>query len=263
MNRVFGKFYKYRPIGPVDSKSRKMLRQIIVENQIYFAKPSTLNDPHDCRPATTAPSVTEVRNAARKMTSRVNKRHGLKLTENEKHSKETEIVLRLTGPKRRNEYLFDTLDKNAGVFCTSATPKSSPQWAYYADSHKGVCLEFTIARENPIVAKKVSYVERRPLIDIVRLLEDDDYREKQITLAVTTKSISWKEEHEIRFLNSEQGLYNYVPSVLTGILFGLNTPECYQQFVIDLVREANIRPKIQKCRLDDVSYDLFFDAISF
>jgi len=253
---VTGRFYKYRPIGPDGGINRERLRQIIVENQIYFAKPSTLNDPHDCRPATIAPSGKELRKLAKAMGRRVRERNQIKVSRRAAHTLDTQTVLRLSDPVQRNKALFDSLDKNTGIFCTSETPVSSTQWAYYADSHKGVCLEFSVGYSTSFVAIRINYTNQRPLIDLVKFLEDEDYRTEQTGIAITTKSDDWLMEKEVRLITGKPRLYRYDPTTLTKVIFGVDTPECYIDFILELVKEAKIKPEISKCRPDESNYNL-------
>lgn len=265
VNRVYGSFYKYRrigPEGPEGEKPRETLRQIIVDNQIYFTKPSKLNDPHDCRPATTKPTAGELRKHARKVRRSVVKRYGLKLSVREAHSKDTEIVRKLSTPAGRNASVFRVIDDNLGVFCTSKKPNSSTQWTYYADSHMGVCLEFTVQSTSPVFAMPIRYTNKRPLIDVIKLRADSWYRKKHVNIVVTTKSRSWEKESEVRFVRNGSGLFRYNPVMLTKVIFGLDTPAEYEDFVLNLLREAGKKPIVEKCRAYDFGYKLHFDPVS-
>jgi hypothetical protein len=256
MEKATGRFYKYRAIGPEGSFSRSVLREIIVESQIYYAQPSSLNDPHDCRPTTSAPPPAALRKHVEKIEKKLHKRYGKEAVKSRKNQSTTRSVLNLSNPIRRNKKVFDALDRNTGVFCTSASAVSSPQWAYYADSQQGVCLEFTVTEEMNEYPVRINYSGHRPQIDIIKFTEDGEYCREQTAVAVTTKAEAWAHEEEVRFFNMTHGLVGFNPEMLTGVIFGLETPVEYMNFVLELLREADLHPNIERIETDATNFDL-------
>ncbi len=102
-------------------------------------------------------------------------------------------------------------------------------WSHYADSHKGVCLEFGVRSE---IYKEFNHFNSDPYK--VNYPDNDYYPNflyKNIPPVVSfwgqflTKSKDWVEEEECRILSSKSGLRPFNKNSLHKIIFGLNTPE--------------------------------------
>jgi len=96
-----------------------------------------------------------------------------------------------------------------GICSLSANPKSLPMWAYYGDSHKGLCIGIktsTIAQHQRYLIKsnillmlhKVFYTKKIPIVHFgINTNFDND---KEILKTLYTKSINWKHEEEYRLI---------------------------------------------------------------
>ena len=51
-----GKGYKYRSFKALDLKVKFRIEGMLVQNECYFASPSSLNDPDDCNPRVKTPA---------------------------------------------------------------------------------------------------------------------------------------------------------------------------------------------------------------
>ena len=113
MNVCCGKFYKYIAVAgkSADGKSRKnRLRQLLTENKVWFAAPSSFNDPFELHaignfrdiPDDSDPSVTRLKTD---------------------HS-----VLQHVGLQ------------SFGVLSLTRNPINNLMWSHYADEHRGVVL---------------------------------------------------------------------------------------------------------------------------
>jgi hypothetical protein len=68
-------------------------------------------------------------------------------------------------------------------------------WAHYADSHRGICLEFSTRNATFSTALQVSYSKDYPILDVT---SSDDL------LPLIGKSASWAYEEEYRLVSQEQ-----------------------------------------------------------
>lgn len=132
-----------------------------------------------------------------------------------------------------------TLNRLIGILSLSAEQFSPPMWASYADNSKGFVIEFDTSNEffNRRRSESDEFYHLRKVI-----YED---RPSSGTMSETSgdifirKSLSWKYENEWRMLlpldkaenkfttpdGDDIFLFNYPPSAVSGIIFGLNTNE--------------------------------------
>lgn len=105
------------------------------------------------------------------------------------------------------------------VTCFSEKNDSIIMWSYYADNHKGVCLEYTPSLLNDMEIynsiQKVNY--NRIQKNIVSNCIDTDY----VNMMYFNKASCWKHEKEWRIVLKENVERLYFPC-LTGIYLGVN-----------------------------------------
>ena len=124
------------------------------------------------------------------------------------------------------------ITKRAGIFCVSEKCDDLLMWAHYADSHRGVCLEFDGFGELMAPAQQVDYVPTRQTIN--RYADDPD---AMVTKALFTKSDHWTYEAEWRLLRTDKGpgAVPFSPHNLTGLIIGARatreTVETVRQWV--------------------------------
>lgn len=75
-------------------------------------------------------------------------------------------------------------------------------WSHYADSHKGICLEFDIKRggffyNNPL---PVQYRKRYPKFELSDYQDEENMMFTMHQQAICTKSVLWKYEKEWRVI---------------------------------------------------------------
>lgn len=153
---------------------------------------------------------------------------------------------------------------------------SVPLWSHYADSHRGLCLEFTKSEKTTSIfalMRRVSYVEKLP--DLVSAsqwagfllgLEDIDF-EKLIFDYLTHKGYEWRHEKEWRMvipqITSDDLIFEYLfpPVELTAVYMGLRCSD------VDLYRLEALKEKrytdmnIFKALKDRSSFSVKFSPI--
>jgi Protein of unknown function (DUF2971) len=85
----------------------------------------------------------------------------------------------------------------AGIISFTSDWKNPLLWSHYADKHKGICLGFDV---DDRYIRHVNYVgEVMPMNqDVVKRLKQGD--ENLVRELITTKSIHWKYEEEVRVI---------------------------------------------------------------
>src|ERR1700741_1249658 len=136
--------------------------QVFSPGRIWFASPSALNDPFECRPvirfdATKAEKLSAVAQLLR--------RHP-EFASEETAAAEAHRLWnegRLNDPARWEAVGADLRRDASGVglYCLPRVSDSILMWAHYGDDHRGYCLEFAATDHTPVfgAAQEVSYSE--------------------------------------------------------------------------------------------------------
>jgi hypothetical protein len=205
------KLFKYRKI---DIKSV----QCLAFNVIWCASPQSFNDPYDCayRVDLNGMTIAEKEDFIRKMARRI------RPYDNPNFGKVYPRQNFQTHEEMSMQIVEETISQVWGVCSFSADPKNCPSnitmWGHYADSHKGMCLEFSTAEGCFSRAREVIYGDEIPAINREKFIEGDDEEHKK---AFLRKYVKWKDEEEWRYLHPDASIqYSYLPKQLTGIYFG-------------------------------------------
>lgn len=260
--------YKYKSINDdkdlyeADDKTFKDwgLKNISL-NQIWFPKPSGLNDPFDCQIKIKmdkeyytnldlyADAVGRSQDVNRIIKS--GKKHG---KSDEKIIKEIEgrmAMLSCGGLKKileKHKKAVEYASANIGVLSLSETPDNLLMWAYYAKYHQGYCLEFSTQEENPLTKKnylnnlqytqRVNYDNEYPTYKTLNIMDADKNDLAQRLLL--HKSEEWKHENEWRVLIHDGGKSMPYPSKLTSVILGCNMTDKAKDAVKDAVHRAEV-----------------------
>jgi len=132
--------------------------------------------------------------------------------------------------------------RNYGVISFVENSNSILMWAYYSDSHRGVCLGFDRNDTNELgkceSCVPVLYHPNNELPNVMPLQLTEP---EAVTKIITTKSNEWSHELEWRMLTHESDRTIPYPGRLARVIFGINT-------------EAKHRKRIRKMLGDTVDY---------
>ncbi|MDB5048950.1 MAG: hypothetical protein JWO30_2021 [Fibrobacteres bacterium] len=103
--------------------------------------------------------------------------------------------------------------------CFSTEVENVLMWSHYADSHKGVCLEFDL-KLHLIIDEKAKKVPK--LYPVMYFDEAPVYPSNHEAFICTSKSNFWSYEKEVRLVlpSTPPGFYEFNPSHLTSIILG-------------------------------------------
>ncbi|WDP87536.1 MAG: DUF2971 domain-containing protein [Desulfobacter sp.] len=160
------------------------------------------------------------------------------------------------------EHLYLALDKiinkrsSVGIYSLSTSYDHELLWAYYADSHKGFCIQYDLdllIRKN-IYQKvhhfPVTYQNEPPSITLsdISKMEIRNIFQKLFG----TKSKLWEHEEEYRIITDIIGENDYDYSAVTAIYFGYRMPDEHKEKIMDLLKGRGI--KYYQIFLKDKSY---------
>lgn len=122
--------------------------------------------------------------------------------------------------KNKIENNFNEFNRNVLVSCFSERNDSILMWSHYADSHRGVCLEYEMPNDKDFA--KVIYSNKRPTLNITNMISTylaHDFIGKELDISkfkfgkelvkpYLVKSKEWAYEREIRCLFHTNDLNN-------------------------------------------------------
>lgn len=220
-------FYKFRAPG-------KFTDDIIVNNRVYLASPDSFNDPFDCKTpisfeGTTADFKTRWIEVARKIEPKTPLPHLRRRADLMFRDPSLKILAMNEMPR-----LHAARVTKYGVFCMTERCDSILMWSHYADSHRGICLEFDQSlllamghREitielgqrllAPLNPQKVHYSNKFPDLNYFRSSLEEISKG-----VVLWKSAEWSYESEWRIcsVEVEDRQLPLPDGALTGIIFG-------------------------------------------
>lgn len=132
-----------------------------------------------------------------------------------------------------------------GVYCLSKDFLNEQLWAYYASSYSGYCIEYDLDK---LIDKgqnfdfqykfEIDYKDNIPTLGIDDLINLQDGFIKKM---FATKKSTWKHEEEIRLIFDKYGMKKFHPSAITGIYFGIKTPETIKESFYGLFKDMDVR----------------------
>jgi len=116
---------------------------------------------------------------------------------------------------------FREYTKNYGVSCFSEKVDDILMWSYYADGHKGFCIEYETGFEPFQNSFKVNYVKTLQRVDLSKVMIRRNNPFELVQTLLGTKYINWCHEKEWRIIHTEKNKEYYLkPIALTGVYFG-------------------------------------------
>lgn len=255
-------FYKYRKFNTETLES-------LCHDTLYFADPSTFNDPLDCKPTLESDSRTkELRKileflVKRRVVSEITSllrnarvqgknadNHAIKRAQYEASNELAHIAYNATNPDYKGDVdtaeawlLLQGIERELllhyenGVCCFSKTYANPLLWSHYGDQHQGLCIGYSIDRKPEPQLKEVVYGGNR-IIKTSTLfnafINNNNEAEAEINHSVLLrKARGWKYEHEWRLIG-QQGIQES-PLLLKEITFGLRCREAIKHAVIQVL----------------------------
>lgn len=271
--------YKYR------SWSNPLHKRLLTDNEIFFAKPSSFNDPFDCQLAPIYEDATAGNKRRTLMKESVNAFPGMSYKKRSRLV--TQCMIESNDPRvqqERKEEWLRRLEDEIGVFSLTASRTSIAMWAHYAASHWGVCVGFRtdyledfstqIFKNKGFlgVFYKVKYVDDYPVIN---LFDPKRVPGEGFNIAVTTKSRNWEYEAEYRLLLTRPGpLRNYVftdedrtyalgDEAIASVIMGCKMSAGHREDVKAVLRKKRSEIGLFEARMKETSYDLDFEKVTY
>ncbi len=219
----------YRYARFTEPEHKGWIQDTITGHNLYFGSPSHFNDPFDCRiPLSFKASPLRMEQFWRNYLKQIFPGEPLR---NYK-KRHRELIHQSTTPAGRaqlSEQVYESSAKS-GMVCLSESADSILMWSYYAEGHRGVCLEFcttpecihqAMQKRNSFFPLDVTYCHELPVADF--------YSSDTPTFIKTlfgVKSYAWRHEKEWRLVSPYYvGKMEIPKMMLSGIIYGIKTEE--------------------------------------
>jgi Protein of unknown function (DUF2971) len=243
--------YRYRHL---QGNHRKYTSKILTDSALYFASPTSFNDPFDCK-IHYQPSIhsRELRQAFMEWTKKLNP----ELNRADRRSEVNQYL------KLNRETLLEGITRllqndvnKLGVLSLSLSYSNVLLWSHYAASHSGICLKFLGTDSTPFFgrAQRVEYSPEYPKADLLR-----DTKEHHIKSFLLTKAIAWNYEEEWRIINTKGSGESFFPAnLLVGVILGALMPYDDKEYVVNLLKRRKYSVEIYEASINKGSYSLDF-----
>ena len=146
--------------------------------------------------------------------------------------------------------LIDTQLRQYGIACFSTITESILMWAYYAESQKGICIEFLPSLDSIAFTnlQYISYKQRLPIIN-------ECCDQNKILEILTTKEKEWAHEEEVRLIREGLAgkLLTLNPQSITSVILGCNLQHFYDNDD-DFRRKENLEQIIEILQRPEYSH---------
>lgn len=158
--------------------------------------------------------------------------------------------------------------KDSGVCCFDKEEDNILMWAYYAEEHKGICIEYDPLEEEQLCEYLLPVTYSNNYLQFNYLRDP-----KKVTNSIAQKAQCWERENEVRLIkpNKAKTIIKISPKSIKSILFGCRFIENIKK---DPKRDAEIlelidilkRPEfkhisLKECKLSNSQYQLLFSNI--
>lgn len=235
--------YKYQRIDPATSLSG------LKENYLWFSKYEDFNDPFDCKIALRDNyNPSEIRN----FLSKFKWGESVSLDNMVSHYANNPSQLCCLMVNSINQYLTESVR----ICCFTKNPKNLLMWSHYADSHRGMVLEFDVLQDIDVFEKMTTMYYRKDFP-----IENWMNGNFLISL-IASKALCWKYEEELRLIkiNFQNNKVNFKKNALRSVIFGCKTNKAEMKLVQDSLNNySNI--SFKKCIQHPKKYELIIQDI--
>ena len=241
--------YKYR------NWNDKYHKDVLLESKIYFAPPSSFNDPFDCKIPENFYLIDSEDKREAFANYYVNK-HKSKLIQMGKNP--AKIKQNLKNRLRDNlqgEHLFNEqyenqeLDRCYGVWSGSKRWDSILMWSHYGDNHKGYCIGFD---EKKLIDSKrfgrggkVAYSRNFPIRNPLDF-SNDALKDSFVQMFVKAEEWSYEKEYRLSILNpdglrNENRIIELDIDFISEVVLGVCISDKSKAEIIEFCKAKNIR----------------------
>jgi hypothetical protein len=270
--KIPARLYKYRAFS-------NLTLELLVDDNLFFADPSTFNDPLDTRPTLETDlgaqelesilSQIVERRVRSEMTAAANtiRYQGPKTVEHiDRHSRRragqlvaeikysaTDSAYEMADPLQflLGQYVEEELLRqyDKGIFSLAERVNCPLMWSHYGDQHKGVCVGYSVPPEAKDGLHKIKYGGSRLVAAsaVSAMLNGDEVARRRLDEAVLlTKAKDWRYEREWRLIGL-RGSQNS-PLELEEVVFGIRCERSVKYTIVKALEDRRRQVKFYEMR---------------
>jgi hypothetical protein len=232
--------YKYR------SWENAYHKTILTDQIVYFARPTSFDDPLDCKIQKRYDLMTQ--DDIFEMYIRESKKYHPHWNRNQhrnfaKSWRKKSPLQNKNYVKQVQKQAFADFDARFGVLSLTANQKNFKMWEQYGDNHKGFCVGFAFGKVYRHFGGgvQVQYYDKLPDI------RWDAPIEMEIFLQFSSKEKKWEYEQEYRAHKFHDNLMieqnrqvRIPPGCFSHLIFGARMPESHKQEIIDVCNSNHL-----------------------
>lgn len=241
--------YRYFSFQKTAKKNKKILRDLIIKNNLYLSNPSAFNDPFDCF-ICPIPSQ-EMFHSLLDKDKALQKRIKDKLRSGEITSSCINKYLPM--------FIRKNVRSNFSMACFSEDKNNPLMLAHYSSNHEGYFVEYDFSRilnwinENTYGLMKVNYAPKMDGEKIMNpLVNNQSDSENAINYMLLTKASDWSYENEWRLIIKKNGQHNEInwtdsgaivsfpESAISAVYMAGKISDEHKSLMIDVCKEASI-----------------------
>jgi len=247
------RLFKYRPwlpamrlkdgVGEEVNRTEALLR----EARLYCQKPRGFDDPHDCHTGAvpTGSPLDIDRWLIEEMAPvpQIMRRHSL--------TSLTQLQPVLNSDPEASTWAAETVGRkyrrDLRVLCFSAVEDAELMWTFYADQHRGICLEFESRAPFFADVQRVVYAKQPSIPSL-------SWKRQRQALAFR-KSRAWKFQQEWRIVRSQpDDSVEFPRSLLRRVILGYLFPESTYSHLKKILTEGGYQVQIDQMQRTPDSY---------
>lgn len=258
--------YRYMPVISPKTKDSRYLKHLLTDGLLHLSDPSTFNDPFECRPHFLIEDdnkTMHIEHLVKVAKNSAIKKNDTNFNEEKAFFKAIELV---SNPENYQRFISDCLlpaFQSYRICCFTPSAKDLLFWSLYADSHKGICIEFDSTYPPMNSARKVKYTDKYPA-PIYPFTSD-----AASVVPVLTKSKQWEREEEFRIttlkhnplIQSGSSSVALEKGSLKSVILGACISDEDKETAIAIARASKFNPKIFQTKLSETKFELDFDEI--
>ena len=240
--------------------SENKLVDYLLDSSFWLSSPLAFNDPFDTSALVVNDgTVIQKRNRWIKIV----KKSAPILTKKQRDLVVSRLMAGASNTPDNIRKVFQQNIESLGVFCMSETPKNLLMWRHYANHHKGIDLQFEIAKDpqTMLFALRADYSNEYPTLNFAQDLIG------QLSKIMLRKSDDWKYEKEWRIviITGASTYLKFKPEALTGIIFGCRADEKIKLSVENLLSKRLNKgisaPKLYVAERDPSKYKIIIKSM--
>ena len=240
--------YRYRHL---QGEHREWTKRILTDSILYFASPSTFNDPFDCKvhfrsSFSTKELKHKYADLVRQFRPQLNRsQRKTKVARDVNSINKKEFQSNMT---RRLQDATESL----GILSFSGTARNILLWSHYASGHTGICLKFLAGPHTPFFgyAQPLEYTSDYPEINLL------DPPDRQVQAFLLTKASDWQYEQEWRIIDHDHGKGDRVfpEELLVEVILGARMQREDKEAVAVWVHKRKTPVKLSEARVGSGSF---------